>query len=95
MKYYPMNDQVKEQSKNNQFSYTVIVNLQTRKNDVEEYINKTVRINSDTKLEEDDLAQKATNVVYGLIETHPDFADYEKTQIIGITFANAYDREIK
>ncbi|WP_127549637.1 hypothetical protein [uncultured Paenibacillus sp.] len=94
MKYYPMNDLVKEQSKNHQFSYTVIVNLQTRKNDEEEYINRTVRVNSDNKLVEDDLAQRAANVVYGLIETHPDFADCEQVQIIGITFACAYDREV-
>ncbi|KAA8782493.1 hypothetical protein EC604_01345 [Paenibacillus amylolyticus] len=94
MKYYPMNDLVKEQSKNHQFSYTVIINLKTSKYDVEEYINKTVRVNSDTKLQEDDLVQKATNVIYGLIETHPDFALCEQTQIIGITFCNAYDRSM-
>lgn len=52
-----MSDLVKEQSKNHRFSYTVIVNLYIRKNDVEDYINRTVRINSDTKLEEEELAQ--------------------------------------
>lgn len=93
MKYYPMNDLVKEQSKNHQFSYTVIVNLQTRKNDEEEYINRTVRINSNSKLDEDILAQRAAYVVNGLIETHSDFADCELVQIVGITLANAYDRE--
>ncbi|WP_251642715.1 hypothetical protein [Paenibacillus illinoisensis] len=90
-----MNDLVKEQSKNHQFSYTVIVNLQTRKNDVEEYINRTVRVNSDSKLVEDELAQRAANVVYGLIETHPDFADCDLAQIVGITFASAHDRDIR
>ncbi|GAS82368.1 hypothetical protein [Paenibacillus amylolyticus] len=95
MKYYPMNDLVKEQSKNHQFSYTVIVNLRTCKNDAEDFINRTVRVNSDTKLEEDELAQRTFNVVYGLIETHPDFADCDLAQIVGITFASAYNREIR
>ncbi|MGN7354418.1 hypothetical protein ACTHPJ_24045 [Paenibacillus amylolyticus] len=48
-----------------------------------------MRINTDTKLNEDELAQRASNVVHGLIETHPKFADYDLVQIVGIAFANA------
>ncbi|MFJ2043901.1 hypothetical protein ACIOBL_09870 [Paenibacillus taichungensis] len=93
MHYYPMNEVVREQSKNHGFSYMVIVNLLTRKDTAEDYINTNVRANSDTKLEEDELAQKAANVAQGLIETHPKFANFDLVQIVGITFASAYDRE--
>lgn len=93
MQYYPMPDLVKEQCKN-RYSYTVVVNLYASQDDIEDYINRNVRINSDEKLDEDELAQGAADVVYGLIETHPKFADYDLVQIVGIAFANAYDREL-
>ncbi|MDM5277168.1 hypothetical protein QUF95_07230 [Paenibacillus silvae] len=66
-----MNDLVKEQSVNHWFSYTVIINLFTRKDGAEDYINGNVRVNSDIKLEEDELAQRAANVVHGLNEILP------------------------
>lgn len=74
-----------------------MVNLYASQDDTEDYINRNVRVNSDEKLDKDELelAQRAANVVHGLIETHPKFADYDLVQIVGITFANAYDSELK
>lgn len=48
MKYYQMPENVKEQSKGARYSYTVVVNLYGSKDDTEEYINRNVRVNSDT-----------------------------------------------
>ncbi|MEI2281248.1 hypothetical protein [Paenibacillus polysaccharolyticus] len=90
-----MPENVKKQSKNARYSYTVVVNLYASQDDTEEYINRNVRVNSDEKLDKEELAQRAANVVHGLIETHPKFADYDLVQIVGITFANAYDSEVK
>ncbi|GGH46392.1 hypothetical protein GCM10008014_09040 [Paenibacillus silvae] len=95
MKYYPMPENVKEQSKNARYSYTVLVNLYANQDSMEEYINRNVRIISDEKLAKDELAQRAANVVNGLIESRAEFKSYNQVQVVGITFANAYDSELK
>lgn len=90
-----MLENVKEQSKNARYSYTVVVNLYASQDDAEEYINRNVRVNSDEKLDKEELAQRAANVVHGLIESREEFQSYDQVQVVGITFANAYDSELK
>lgn len=95
LKYYLMPENVKEQSKNSRYSYTVVVNLYASQDDAEEYINRNVRVNSDEKLDKEELAQRTANVVHGLIESRAEFQSYDQVQVVGITFANAYDSELK
>lgn len=95
MKYYSMPENVKEQSKNSRYSYTVVVNLYASQDDAEEYINRNVRVNSDEKLDKEELAQRTANVVHGLIESRAEFQSYDQVQVVGITFANAYDSELE
>lgn len=87
-----MPDFVKEHCKNQRYSYTVVVNLYASQNGREDYINRNVRINSDDKLDKDELTQRAESVVHGLIETRVEFEVYDSVKVAGITFANAYDR---
>ncbi|MGG4481232.1 hypothetical protein [Paenibacillus illinoisensis] len=94
LQYYPMPEHVRKQC-NYRYSYTVIVNLFTSKDGIKDYINKNVRINNDEELGSDELTQRAANVVHGLIETCKEFEVYDLVQVAGITFANAYDRELK
>ncbi|WP_338593198.1 hypothetical protein V6669_09420 [Paenibacillus sp. Y5S-9] len=54
-----------------------------------------MRVNSDEKLDKEELAQRAANVVHGLIESRAKFQSYDQVQVVGITFANAYDSELK
>lgn len=72
-----------------------MVKLYASQDDTEEYINRNVRVNSDEKLDKDELAQRAANVVHGLIESRAEFQSYDQVQIVGITFANANDNELK
>jgi len=64
--YYPMPANVKEHSKNNRYSYTVVVNLYASQGDTEEYMTRNVRVNSGAKLDKDELTQRAADVVHGL-----------------------------
>lgn len=88
-----MPDHVKKQC-NQQYSYTVIVNLFTSRDEIKDYKNKNVRINSDQKLSKDELTQRAVNVVEGLVGTRTEFNEYDSVQVAGVTFANAYKREL-
>jgi len=65
------------------------------KGGVEEYINRNIRVNSDIKLSENELAQRATDVAYSLIKTHSKLADSDIVQVVGVTFVSANDREMK
>lgn len=93
MQYYTMPDHVRKQC-NRRYSYTVIVSLFTIKDGMKDYINKNVRINNDEKLDKDELTQRATNVVQGFVETFAELNGYDSVQVAGVTFANAYDREL-
>lgn len=95
MKYYPMTDDVKKFSNNQRFAYNVVVNLYTCKDEKDDYINKNVRIGSNENLSEEELIQRATNVVNGLIDSKEEFKQYDLVKIVGITFAGAYDRHLK
>ncbi|MBY0217886.1 hypothetical protein H7K30_15045 [Paenibacillus illinoisensis] len=95
MQYFPMTELVKKYSNNQRFAYNVVVNLFTRKEEKDDYINKNVRVGSNEKLSEEELIQRATNVVYGLIESKDEFELYDLVKIVGITFAGAYDRDLK
>ncbi|WP_221806187.1 hypothetical protein [Paenibacillus illinoisensis] len=90
-----MTELVKKYSNNQRFAYNVVVNLFTRKEEKDDYINKNVRVGSNEKLSEEELIQRATNVVYGLIESKDEFELYDLVKIVGITFAGAYDRDLK
>lgn len=93
MQYYRIPDHVRKQF-NRRYSYTVIVNLFTSKDGIRDSINKNVRINNDKKLGKDELTRRAANVVEGFVETHAEFKGYDSVQVAGVTFANAYDREL-
>jgi len=55
------------------------------------YMIKIVRLYSDVKLDEDELATKAANITRALIQNQPEFKNCELIQIVGITFKRAYD----
>ncbi|WDQ34959.1 hypothetical protein PTQ21_12240 [Paenibacillus marchantiae] len=93
LKYYPMPDHIRKQC-NQHFSYTVIVNLFTSRDEIKDYINKNVKIDSDEKLSEDELIRRAADVVDGLVETNAEFKDYDSVQVSGFTIANAYNKEL-
>lgn len=95
MKYYPMDDSILPHIKNHRFSYTVIVNSVMSKGGKEEYINRNIRVNSDIKLDENELVQRAADVAYGLMKTHFKLASSDMVQIVGVTFVSANDREMK
>ncbi|SDM13435.1 hypothetical protein SAMN05428961_1108 [Paenibacillus sp. OK060] len=95
MQYFPMTDIVKKFSNNQRFAYNVVVNLYTRKDEKDDYINKNVRICSNENISEEELIQRATNVVYGLIDSKEEFGRYDQVKIVGIAFAGAYDRDLK
>ncbi|MGG4132150.1 hypothetical protein ABEW19_28250 [Paenibacillus illinoisensis] len=94
MKYSPMTDIVKKFSNNQRFSYHVVVNIYTRQDDHDDYINRNVRIGSNEILSKDELTERAVHVVSGLIDSQAEFKGCEQVQIVGVTLAEAYDRDL-
>lgn len=94
MKYSPMTDIVKKFSNNQRFSYHIVVNIYTRHDNHDDYINKNIRIGSNEILSKDELTERAAQVVSGLIDSQAEFKGCEQVQIVGIAFAGAYDRKL-
>ncbi|MEW4425920.1 hypothetical protein AB1I68_00335 [Paenibacillus pabuli] len=95
MKYSLMTDIVKKFSNNQRFSYHVVVNISARQDDLEDYINRNIRIGSNEILSEDELAERAARVASGLIDSEAEFKLCDDVQIVGIAFVGAYDRDLK
>lgn len=89
MRYYPMTEAAKNLNTGKRFSYNLIVNLRVREDGKEKYVNKRVKINSDNKMSKNDLTEMAVN----MLQKEP--GEYDAISVAGITFAVAYDRDLK